>query len=205
MKITKIVQQKKNKKRFSIYVDDEYRMGISNELLVKHDLKVDDMITQETIDDILIQEEKLNIKNRMLRLIRYRIRSSHELEQRFLRDGYDQKMVGMAIDELAADGVLDNDQLIRAYINDNTNINPRGNRRILFELKKRGIPEKKINEALAHRDEQAVCLDYFNRKLKTLRLQNSRDRSKAINRLLGRGFTPSVVYSLIKDLSKNDQ
>jgi regulatory protein len=204
LKITKIVQQKKNKKRFSIYVDDEYRIGISDELLVKHDLKVDDMITQETIDTILVQEEKSNIKNRMLRLIRHRIRSYHEIEQRFLRDGYDHKLVAEALEDLADEKILDNDQLIKAFINDNTNINPHGNRHILFELRKKGIPEKEIMQMLSQRDEKNVALDYFYKKLKALRLQDPKDRRKAINRLLSRGFTSSIVYDLIKELSGDE-
>ena len=182
-------------------------MGINDELLIKYDLKVDDVITQEMIDSILVQEEKNDIKNRMLRLMRHRIRSSNELEQRFLRNGHDHKLVSEVLEDLAQEKILDKDQLIRAFISDNTNINPHGNHHILFELRKKGIPEKEIMQTLAQRDEKNVALDYINKKLKALRLQDPKDRRKAINRLLNRGFTPSLVYEIIKELSgaANDQ
>ncbi len=180
-------------------------MGISDEVLIKHDLKVDDVISWDMIDNILSQEEKFNIKNRMLRILRHRMRTSFELKQRFMRDGYDHKLIDQALEELAQEEILNNDRLIKAFIADNTNINPRGNRHILFELKKKGIPEKKIKEMLAERDEKELCLDYFNRKMKIRSLQNPRERGKAIKHLIGRGFTSSIVFELIDQLSKNEQ
>ncbi|OGC42314.1 hypothetical protein A2Y85_02650 [candidate division WOR-3 bacterium RBG_13_43_14] len=204
MKITKIAQQKKNKKRFSIYVDDEYRIGISDELLVKYDLKVDDVMPQELLDTILVQEEKINIKNRILRSIQHRIKSTYELEQRFINDGYDQGMIDEVIDDLTNEGILNNDQLTRAYINDHTNINPHGNRHILFELKKKGIPERTILEMLSKRDEKKVAMNYFNRKLNKLCLKDPKDRRKAVNRLLNRGFTSSIVYEIVNERIKTE-
>ncbi len=202
MKITKIVQQKKNKRRFSIYVDGEYRMGISDEELIKHDLKVDDEISQELIDNILILEEKLNIRNRMLRLIRYRMRSSQELERRFIRNGYDQNLIVEVLEELRNEEILNDAAMIQAFINDNTNINPHGNRHIMSELRKKGIPEKMISERLSGRDEKEIALIYFDKKLSTLDLKDPKDRRKAVNRLLSRGFTLSVVYDTVNERTK---
>jgi SOS response regulatory protein OraA/RecX len=179
-------------------------MGISDELLVKYELKVDDMVSQELIDGILIQEEKLNIKNRMLRQLRHRIRSTHELELRFQRDGYDQNLVREVIQGLCQEGILNNEQMAWAFINDNTNINPHGNQHIISELKKRGVSEEVFKDILAQRDEKEIALKFFNKKLNMFDLNNIKEKRKAINRLLSRGFTPSIVYEIINEKKKGE-
>ena len=67
MKITNIELQK-NRKRYNIYIDDEFAFGISDELRYKFGLHIDDNIEQDFIEDILKSEEQMKAINYALKL-----------------------------------------------------------------------------------------------------------------------------------------
>ena len=51
-KITKLEVQKKNKERFNLYLDGEFEMGIDIDTLVKFNLKKDQMLEPQDMEQI---------------------------------------------------------------------------------------------------------------------------------------------------------
>ena len=55
-KITNIEEQKRNKERVNIYVDNDYAFSLSKEVLLKEKIKVNDIIDMEKMKNHLSKE-----------------------------------------------------------------------------------------------------------------------------------------------------
>ena len=84
MKISKVEPQKKNRNRCSIFIDGEYRFGLSKDLVLKYDIKEDDEIDEDLIKNVLQEAEKEKIRQRAYKILHYRDRSVQELKNRLL-------------------------------------------------------------------------------------------------------------------------
>lgn len=199
MKISKIEPQKKNKQRCSIFIDGEFRVGLTKEIVIRYNLHEGLEITDREFDEVLHQAEKGKIANRAFKILRYRERSVDELRARLIRVGFDGQLVDELVDELIADKTLDDERFANAFVNDYTNLKPKGNRFILNELNKKGIAKDTIVRLLSTRDERKMIRQYVKKKASSLDIKNPKERQKLVRRLLTRGFTPDIVYEIIKE------
>jgi regulatory protein len=199
VKISKIEPQKKNKKRCSIYIDGQFRFGLSKELVLKFDVKEDDEITETQINDILLQEEKGKIRNRAFKILRFRQRSITELRKRLISIGFDTPLVDDVIEELRADNTLNDEQFAQAFIGDYTSLKPKVNKFIVRELLKRGIAKDIILELIDNRDERTLIKCFIEKKLSHFDKTKPKERQKIIRRLLYHGFTPDIIYDVINE------
>jgi regulatory protein len=197
VKISKIEPQKKNKQRCSIFIDGEFRVGLTKEIVVRYNLHEGLEITDREFDEILHQAEKGKIANRAFKILHYRERSVDELRTRLIRIGFDDQLVDELVDELIADKTLDDERFANAFVNDYTNLKPKGNRFILSELNKKGIAKEIIARLLSTRDERTMIRQYVEKKASSLDIKNPKQRQRLVRRLLTRGFTPSIVYEII--------
>jgi regulatory protein len=201
VKITKIEPQKRNKKRSSIYINGAYRFGLGTELVLKYNLQEGAEIGEEEIENILFQEEKMHVKERAYKILRYRDRSARELKQRLIKLGFDESLVNDVIQDFCEDKTLDDIRLAQEFVSDYTRVNLKGNRFIVHELKKKGVPQEVIEEVITSRDEKTLARTFLEKKLANLNTNNPKERQKVLRRLLTRGFTPGVVYDLLREES----
>jgi regulatory protein len=174
-----------------------YRFGLNNEVIIKNDIHEGDEITEEQVKSILLVEEKDKIKQRAFRILNFRDRSHKELNDRLRKLGFDQFLIDEAMQDLVADGTLNDERFIREFVSDYTKLNPRGNRYISNELKKKGITADAIAQALNERDEKSLAKELLGTKLAGLDRNDPKDRAKIVRRLMSRGFTPSVIYEIL--------
>jgi len=199
VKISKIEPQKKNRKRCSIFIDGEFRFGLPKEIVLQHGLYEGVEITDREIDEIVHHADKAKILERAFKILHYRERSVKELRDRLMRIGFDNSLVDEVIDELIADKTLDDERFARAFVNDYTRLKPKGNRFILSELIRKGVDREIITNLLDARDEGELIRIYIEKKTSNLDMKNPKERQKLVRRLLTRGFTPSIVYEIIKE------
>ena len=197
MKISKVEPQKKNRNRCSIFIDGEYRFGLSKNLVLKYDLKEGDEIDEDLIKNVLQEAEKEQIKQRAYKILHYRERSAEELKGRLIKIGFDQNLVNDVIKDFIGDKTLDDERFAKALVHDYTHLKTKGNRFLIQELRKKGIIQEIIQAAIQGRDEKNLAKQFFEKKLSHLKKQDPKERQKIIRRLLSRGFTPTVVYEIL--------
>jgi regulatory protein len=202
VKISKITPQKKNKKRSTIYINGDYAFGLSNEILLKHNLHEGDEIEDTTIQNVLLEQEKQRIRERVLRLLHYRRRSIKELKNRLLAIGFEEKLVKGVLDEFVRDDTLNDENFAAAFVADYTNLKPKGNIFIRRELTNKGVSAEIIDKVICRRDEGEIVESLLQSKLARFDLGDTKDRQKVLRRLLSRGFTPSIVFEKIHDYEK---
>lgn len=202
MKISKIEPQKRNKTRSTIYINGKFAFGLSNEILLKYDLNDGDEIDDDLIQNVLLAQERQRIRERAFRILRYRRRAVKELKARLLRLGFENNLVDDVLEELVQDKTLDDTIFAEAFAADYTKLKPKGNIFIRRELTKKGISEEIIENLIQGRDERFLVEEFIQKKLARFNLKDPKDKRRIIQRLLTRGFTPSVVYEVLNAYAK---
>jgi regulatory protein len=204
VKISKIEPQKKNKQRSSIFIDGEFKFGLSNEVVMKLDLHVDQELTTDEIQTIVLVQEKERIRERAFRILRFHDRSSLELKDKLVRLGFDEPLVGEVIQDLTADKTVDDERFVQEFVSDYTKLNPKGNVFIAHQLRKKGIPPEVIDKVTETRDERTLAQEFMARKLKDLDTHDPKSKHKIFRRLVSRGFTPGIVYELLSSKENHE-
>jgi regulatory protein len=197
VRISKIETQKKNRDRVSVYIDGEYRFGLTKSLALKYDLAEDQEITEEEIKNVLYQAEKEKIRERAFRLLNFRDRSVQEMTERLLKLGYDLTLVEETVGELVAENTLDDRRFSRAFTDDYTNLKPKGNLFLRRELKHKKVAAEIIEELTKTRDEKNLIRKLVAAKLGRYDRLDPKDRQKIIRYLAYRGFAFNNILDVL--------
>lgn len=203
MKITSIKPQKRKNDRVSIFIDDEFSFGISQETSYKLGLAVGMEISDEFINDVLMEEEKKKILDTALNFLSYRARSEKELYTRLNKNDYPHNLILETISYCKEYGYLNDKEFAASFIRDKTNLNKYGPKKIRYELYKKGVSQNIIDEVLiSDKDtEYDMALELA---LKRIKRYKGEDRN-AIYRKLGgflqrKGYSPDIVYKILGEI-----
>jgi len=204
-KITKIEQQKRNKKRRSIYLDDVFAFGLDEELVYRFNLHEGDLLDEETLQNLILAEEKKLAKDRALRYLSYRARSVKEVLDKLHKSGFDTDTVDWVIAELKRIKFLDDRQFSLAFVRDKMIIRPMGPQLIRQELRLKGISDElielAIEEAFIEKSQLEVASMLLNKRLPSVKnLDPIKAKKRLTNFLLRRGFSWEITREALEQL-----
>lgn len=206
MKITKIDYQR-DKSRVNIYIDDKFAFGISDELRFKHNLKIDDEINDEFIQNILLAEEQSKAINYALNLLSYRQRSEKEIQDALRRKGYEDIFIEKAIDYCKDNKYIDDLSFAKSYIKDKVSLSKYGSKRIKYELQNKGISREIISRTLKI-DDDVEYESALNLASKRLGNYKDDDYNSTYRKLSGylqrRGYPFDVISKVLRQLLKEE-
>lgn len=168
------------------------------------------------------KKKQEQVYNKALNLLSYRPRSERELRMRLLQFAHKkgladhQAVVERVVSVLCAEGKVDDLEFAKWWIEQRINFKPRGKRLLNQELRKKGVAEKAINQAIEffwqeERDklgvkreavsEKSLAEKAARRKLASLgKLAGSEFKQKMVRYLLRRGFEYEVCSEVIEKL-----
>jgi regulatory protein len=204
-KITKIELQKKNKHRYSIFIDDEYAFGVEADVLIHHNLASDKYLSDNEIDEILADDEQKRAKEQAFRYLSNRDHSEKELKQKLKRKGFSDQAIDKVIPDLKNLQFLNDKKFAELFARNRILQKPIGQRQLEFDLKQKGIQNSIIEETLVK------IYSEFNeaelaRRLAVKRIQQLRGKTpiqikrKTADFLLRRGFEWEIVREIIEEL-----
>lgn len=128
------------------------------------------------------------------------IKTKKDVYDYLIRKGFTDEETSEVCDYIEEVGLVDDDLYIKFFVEDSFRIKNKGARKIVYELKQRGIDDDKINEAI----EEASDMQYdalkeaYERKLEATKSETDeyKRKNKIIRFLISRGFD----YSDIKDI-----
>ena len=128
------------------------------------------------------------------------IKTKKDVYDYLLRKGFTDEETSEVCDYIEEVGLVDDDLYVKFFVEDSFRIKNKGARKIVYELKQRGIDDDKINEAI----EEASDMQYdalkeaYERKLEATKSETDeyKRKNKIIRFLISRGFD----YSDIKDI-----
>lgn len=204
--ITKIEIQKRNKDRYSIYIDGDYSFGVYENVLIKYGLRKGMKIEEDFLEDVLKKEEQECANGYALKLLNFKMRTTEEIRRRMREKEYTDDIIDNTIDYLNYLNYLDDEDYARKFISDKSNLKNMGKERIKRELYMKGID----SEVISNEIEDIVDDDEEYEKAKEIAIKKlettyKNDDKNARYRKLGgllqrRGYSMNVVMPLLKEL-----
>lgn len=213
MKITKIEIQKKNKKRYNLYIDDAFNMGIHEDVIVNLGLHVKQVLSESDYNDIVLKEVEAKAKQEALKYISYRLRSEFEVKEKLEALDYSEPIIHKIIAFLWEHGLLNDVYFTKAFIHDKINIAKHSLRRIKYDLKAKGIHEAMFNEI--YLNDFDLQEDYYNNLVKSIgkkhksmlkkdKYNDYEIKQKVLQYFGQKGFEYSLLKDAYSEMIEND-
>lgn len=203
MKITRIEQQKRRKKRYSIWIDGEYSFSCEEEILLKLGLEEGQEVSLHEFEALLTEIQKKEAETYSIALLARRPMSETTLRKKLRSRGYNSCIISSTVEYLKEMDLVDDLNFSRLWIRNRAKINPRGALLLRQELRMQGIPPRIIEKALEEfkecYDESELLVEVAEKRAKKLRdLDSASRRRRLFNYLLRRGFPIDEVKEVTK-------
>lgn len=211
--ITSITPQKNNKDRYSIFVDEEFLLGVAGETLLKHQLEVEMQVTYALFKKLQRDEGYNKVKNYMLGRLSRRDHGREELRRKAARKDYPNSVIEDVLYELQEKDYINDQRFAQQYAQDKSSLKKWGPNKIKAHLRKKGISRAIAEEAADHIHQSTNTKNRLQelttkRKKRFLREPDPLKRKKKIvNYLLQKGYRSGSIYKNIEQLMKlvNDE
>ena len=160
MRITKLEPQKANAKRYNVFVDEKFLMGINESVLVRFRLKSGMEVDGVFLEELKKTEGISKAKHKALDYLSYADHSKERLQQKLKKAGFDELEIGPTLDALEQSGLLNDEQYARKLCRYCYDKKLYGKNRALMELKNKGIERSLANEVAGQE-----CPDDFLEKI----------------------------------------
>lgn len=206
--ITKIEVQKRNKDRSNIYIDNDYAFSLSNELVYREGLKVNEKIDVEKMNIIAKEDNYLKCKAAAFRIVEKTFKSEKELRDKLILKGYDNEAINKTMDVLKEYNFISDNNYVKMYVKDKVKL--QGKKKIKYDLSKKGISDKIIEEELSSIDSDVERNTAYNLAMKKYNTIAKREddnfklSQKLYRFLLSKGYDYDTVSYAVKKITKID-
>ncbi|MDD5019028.1 MAG: regulatory protein RecX [Candidatus Omnitrophica bacterium] len=147
------------------------------------------------------KDDKGQARAYALRLIKFRLRSEHELRDKLARKAYPGSVIDETLVFLKRSGLLDDEAFARAWVEGRIR-RPLGRVRLRRELQAKGIDSRWIEAALENAcrnyDEKEVIRGLIHRKMERMKdLEKEKIRARLFGYLVRRGYPQNLVVETI--------
>lgn len=116
-KITKLEVQKKNKERFNLYLDGEFEMGIDIDTLVKFNLKKDQMLEPQDMEQIQKYDHYRRGVNMAIQYLSFKKRTEKEVRQYLEKNDVSQNAIEQVIEYCYREKFIDHEDYAESLKN----------------------------------------------------------------------------------------
>lgn len=208
MKVIRIT--KKDEKNVIVWLDNDEKLYLAYEVLLKNGLRKDSEISEGLFSFLVIQNQKYHIKQRAINYLARRHHSVKELKIKLRQKKYDDNLIDEVLNELVESHLLNDEKFAEIYIEEMARIKLWGKIKLKSELIKKGVApyiiDSTIEKYFPDEEIKSNAFTLAEKKIKFLsskNLESSKLRQKIISYLYGKGYSfdecKDVVDQLIKD------
>lgn len=207
-KITKISIQQ-NGERYNLFLDDEFFCGITEDTLIKMQLKKGMMVDEKLLGELAREELNNKCFNYAVFLLGKRNYFEKVLMDKLKEKEYDEEAITFCIERLHHYGYLSDARLSMAYVNDQKRFLKKGPRYIANVLRSKGVTRELIEESLEaqYQEEEALenCKSLVHKKLEYYRKKTDSNyalKGKLYAFLAQKGYKSETIKCAIEDVLK---
>ena len=198
-KITALHFQKRNKDRVNVYVDERFAFGLA--AIEAARLRVGQVLSDDDVAQLQGRDRVGKAYERALNFLSYRPRSEVEVRRNLRKKDVEDEVIGAVIERLTRAGLVDDSEFARYWVENRVQFKPRGARALHYELRKKGIADSIIADALADLDEELAARQVAEAGARRLAHLQARDfRRKLSAYMARRGFSYAVIAPLVEEL-----
>lgn len=198
--ITAIEYQKNNKNKVNLYVDGEFKCGLTAETAVVARLKKGQELSEEKLTELLTTSEAQIAFDKSLNCISKSGKTAYQVKQYLVQKGFAPQAADSALQKLKDYKYVDDEQYAVQYVAQGKPT--KGAVRLKQELMLKGVEKSVIEQALSALDQEETeqnALRVAEKFLKNKPLDVS--TAAKINRhLLGRGFDYETAGAVLEIL-----
>jgi len=206
MKLTRIVQQEKQKDRYSIFVDGKYSFSLSEAALLDAGLTVGQELSEEDVKHWKQESADDKVMGSALRYAAMRLRSVWEMEQYLRRKKASPALAEKILNKLININLLNDEAFAKAWVANRRLLRPTSKRKLQQELKAKRVPEEVINITLAENeevDDRSALREIIAKKRNLPRYKA--DPLKLMQYLARQGFSYGDIKGLLDELENPGQ
>ena len=147
-RVTEISAPFRGSRRRVVWIDGAQWRVTSSDVLRAAEVREGGEARREVLASVIDREEPLQARARALRLLAYRERSTSELRERLLEDGYPESVGVAAVRALERVGLVDDLRFAAVSARTLVEVRGMGRSRAMRELIARGIAEQAASAAL---------------------------------------------------------
>ena len=192
--ITRLVMQKRDTTRASVFVDDQFAFGLQADLVVQEGLKKGLAITAARSAELVAADARLRAGRLALDYVAGRARTEAEVRRRLARAGFSEPDADAAVDKLLGYGYLNDEQYALEFVKSRHASKGYGPSRLRQDLRRRGVPPTLVDRALATLEEEAdlgeAAFEHAEKRWRRLAGEDDlrKRRKKTYDYLLRRGY-----------------
>jgi regulatory protein len=195
--ITGLNQQKRNPRRVNVYLDGDYAFGLPDIIAAR--LTIGQVLSADEIETLRQQDQFEVAKEKALRLIMMRPRSTTEIRRNLSQKGYDGALIEEVINRLEETQLLDDEAFAAYWVEQREAFRPRSQMALRQELQQKGVGRETIDAALTEFDETEAARRAAMKKAPQLARLPEREFQIKLSRFLQqRGFQ----FDIIRDMTQ---
>ena len=200
--ITDIKPQVKTPTRCSIYLDNAFYCGLELETVMRYRLKIGDQIEPEKLDEIQFDSERARALDKALSFITKSKKTQRQVKEHLYSKGYTEQTVESVIEKMKDYRFLDDSDYALVYAKSYSK--NKGKRLIEMELKRKGVSDDDMTEALENIGDQTDSAAAIAEKYLKNKQKDKTNLLKCYKYLLSKGFEYDVAKSAVDRLGNNE-
>lgn len=225
-KVTSVEPQKKNSKRFNIFIDGNFAFGADEDLVVSERLIIGKEIEKKDLEKLLYEAEVGKLMGRMYGLFSIRARSEKEIRDYLKNLSFKRKIsskgrwtsgpkdqdeiseasINLIIERLKQKNMLNDLEFAKAWVEGRRRSKQKGINVLKQELYQKGIDREIVEEVLSEpfdcaQGEEELAKIALEKKLKSWQTYAYLDKKKkALGYLMRKGFDWELSKSVVEKM-----
>ena len=198
MTVTGVIVQEKNKERCNLFIDGEFKTGLSIAPAVKFGFKKGKILNEKILNDIISDDAITDAQVKAVGYISGASKTAKQVANYLAKKGYMEEQIVLVVNHLKDSGLINDMAYAKNFIE--TVGDKQGRRLIEFKLLKKGIKKEDIESAFGNinfnpqEGIKQVLVKYMKNKDKS-----RENKSKAYRYLMGRGYLFDEIESAISE------
>lgn len=187
--------EKKGNNNYNIYLDNNKKITINEDVILKHKLLYKKEIDEFLLEEIIKDNNNYDIYNKCVKYIGVRLRSINEIREYMQRKNVEDSLLEDTINKLIKNKLLDDEIFTKAFIKDKLNFTTMGPYRIELELKKHHIDNNIISKYINDIDYN-ILENKINKQITKLIKSNKNKpnlKNKIYTNLLNLGYSSELI------------
>lgn len=188
----------------NVYLDGEFAFGLAR--IVAAWLRTGQELSEEKIEQLQAEDARERAFQQAMLFLSYRARSESEIRQNLRKHEIPEPVIEQTLERLRQDGLANDNQFARAWVENRTTFRPRSRRLMAMELRQKGLNEEAVSSAVESVDDEALAYEAAQKRAarfkgaapsKSKGLEWNEFRKKLSDFLARRGFSYSVIAPVV--------
>ena len=200
--------QKKNDNNVIVLLDNDQKLFLSYEVLLKNGLRKGSEISESHFDFLVKENQKFFIKQKAYTLLGKRLHSVYELRTKLRQKKYDDDIIRLTIEDLLSGHYLDDLKFAEMFSEEKLRLKLWGKIKLKSELMKKGISSGIIITVLEEKfpaaDEELYNASHLAKKKYNSLKNRNMEKQKLVKRLyaylISKGYSYDISRQTIEKL-----